>query len=215
MAETKDIILSRLLVAIVVITIAVATPGCLMGGDDGDSAKSADGPSADLGHNSGPNNPIGAVETKTPDVELITTEPAATETKLLKKVGPFKLSLNSEIEESPTLATDYKEEKVEIKDCSVRIVTNSITEPTVRIDRKSSWTRSSGNFFVLVVLKDKNGEPEKSLCKLDKETGNYYYSKTSMVSITGMVETEYAVSQRGRTASGWKNVTSWEVLVYG
>lgn len=149
--------------------------------------------------------------------------------KLLKKIGPIELSLDPiGIRAETRTATNYREEKIEVKDCIVRVVSNSITEPTVLINRKNSWNHDSGDFCVLVLLRNENGEIEKSLCKLDEpeefavqnsiyefeNTHEYYYSKTSMM--FGVTGTKFAVSQRGIVSgSGWENVKSWEVLVYG
>ena len=196
--------------------------GMMMQGD-GDSVKSADVNNPDtIGQGSGPDGLV-AVETETPDAD------AETETglRLMEKIGPIDLSLDL-IGSGSRTATNYQEKKVEVRDCVVRVVSNSITEPTVFIDRKESWNHDSGDFCVLVLLKNQNGEPEKSLCGLDepeelavqnsiyefKNTHEYYYSKTSMM--FGVTETKFATSQRGTiSGSGWENVKSWEVLIYG
>ena len=192
---------------------------------DGNSVNPSDVNNPDpTGPDIRPSDPPVAVETATPDVE-------ETETglKLLKKVGPIKFSPDLIGSESAIVAADYQEKKIEVKDCVVRVVSNSITEPTVFVDRKRDWTHNSGDFCVLIVLRDQNGEVEKSLCKLDgpeelavqnsiyefENTHEYYFSKTSVM-FGEIGETEFAASQRGMiSGSAWENVETWEVRIYG
>lgn len=212
---------------ILAIVAAAAIGFSATGGDK--SVNSDVNPNADIGQGGGSNSQPVAAETETPDVEAM-TKTASTEPRLLEKIGPFDLSLliRGAAPFDKDASFNYKEKKIEIEDCVIRIETNPSTGPSVFVNRKESWSASNNDFCVLILLRDKNGEIEKSLCKPDepselavlnsiyefKNTGDYYYSKTSMMN--GVVtETKFAISQRGAVlGSPWENAETWEVLVY-
>ena len=191
-------------VLLVLTIIVVVAAFSMMGGED--SAKSADiadSPSVDIGQGSGSNNPPVAVET--PDVEE-----TASGLKLLRKEGPFIFPNHDERTELGSIVPQKTE--FEVNGFQVYAIASSSQEPFIRLTPIGMHSGSE-KFIVLIVLRDGNGNIEKSLCKVDEETGSYYYSKLDFSQ--GVPEYALSVSERG--INGKKIVSkiySWEVLAY-
>lgn len=173
---------------------------------DGDSAPAdVNSPSAYIGQDIKPNNPPVAVETETLDAK-----PTASGLKLLRKEGPFIFPNHDERTEIGSIVPQKTE--FEVNGFQVYAIASSSQEPFVRLTPVGMHSGSE-KFIVLIVLRDGHGNIEKSLCKVDEETGSYYYSKFDFSQ--GVPEYALSVSERG--INGKKIVSkiySWEVLAY-
>jgi hypothetical protein len=211
MAEAKDVTPIRLLVAITLVAVAIAATGCLTG-DSG----SGDGPPVEAGDSGGGSdpNPAGAdPATPAPQAEPIITVtetvPTNQELKLLKKIGPIEFPPYGAKIDEVTPVTQRTE--FEFEGYFIAAGAGSSREVNLFL-QPARGSVPEKDIVVLLLVRDAQGNIEKSLCKEDEETGNYYFLKKSL-SKFGLYNRDQAVSQREYNLKK-ESLHSWEVLVY-